>query len=648
MKIVVILAMFVLLTTACSIGSNIDTTLSLNDDLSGTRTMVVTVSDSLEEGDLMATTEELKVLVGETCPSELTWDFSDGTGYDVFTFVLAFSSKEDYERKVSLLLEEEKEITLEAPTSVWASGFQVQEDFTSEQLLNWLANGLVEVGFVAEENSSKIFEVSNTSVLYQGELYDCYRTIHTNQIQYVSLERIVIDTTISRKGVYERSIVFEIPTNSMDKSGSKITPYLEGIVPSAATSEWGTYDQGTTFEVVGRELTDETIQIFTTSVLDTPNIVFQTSPLGEEEAYFDFTDVVEEEIDLTSFTSDGYGVRLTYTITAEGSLVATSQMYGNRTSVDNPTIIMMDGYIDVQTAKYELTQAYPVEAVEVKVSGISQKDAKVKTEISIEGIPTQEEQETIKGRFQERGLYQDIEEEGQVSIYEVEGEEKDDTYLITLEQEITVELDEQETSDYGLDNLPIYLEISYESDPSITEVKTQNVIEASARLGNLASVYSEDFLFTYELNTGFFNTIEQIDTGSYNGFVTVAQYNSDYKEAETEQGVHEVSRNKYIFTSDSQTVHMNIGVIGSKWNLVAVLLYVAIAMVVVVVYLRNKKKKASMPPVENITETMPLEMVQEEVINIEEVEKVIFCESCGTKQEVGTKFCESCGNKLET
>lgn len=657
LKIIFILSIYVLLMTGCNEGAQIDTTLSLNADLSGVRVMEVTISDSLEEGELLATMEELQGLIAQICPSALSWGYSDASEMDVFTFQLTFSGKEDYEEKLSSLLGEETTITLEAPTSVWASGIQINENFSSAQLLEWLSAGLVDAEYVAAENISKIFKISNTSVEYQGEVYSSNQYISTNQMKYISLSRIHIDTKIIRKGVYERTVTFEIPNNSMEGNSDKITAYLEGLVPSAATSEWGEYDGGTTFEVVGRELTDATISTFTSSVLDTSEVIFQCTQ-ETSDTYFDFADTIEEELDMTSFISNNHGVRLYYTVTAEGSIIANSQNYWySTTSVDNPTIIIIDGMVDREMAIFNLTQVYPVQAVEVHASSISAKGAQIETTITVEGIPTEEEQATILARFQERAKYQDVSSDGEtLYLYEVTTDTDANTYVVILDQEYQSESEEvANTANLAFENLPIYTDIRYEEESSLTDLKTFNTIDISARLGNLASLYSDDFLFTYELNAGLLNTIEKIDTNGYGDFVSVSQY----KTSESEKAIHDISRNKYVFTSDVPTVNMNVALECSKLDIITILLYIVVVIVVIIfIKIKGKKKAlavATMPQqvvdgtMSQGTNGQVLQQAQPEMSEtVQESPKVtIFCESCGAKLESGSKFCESCGSKVE-
>ena len=118
---------------ACSAGSTIETTLTINDDLSGTRKMDLVINQSVFAEYFTGTIEELNVAITENCPAELTWSYDDSTGAQIYSFTLDFASLEDYESKVDNLIGEnlDVDILISKSDSVWSTGVCVEENFTS-------------------------------------------------------------------------------------------------------------------------------------------------------------------------------------------------------------------------------------------------------------------------------------------------------------------------------------------------------------------------------------------------------------------------------------------------------------------------------------------------------------------------------------
>jgi len=246
------------LLTACNAGSTVETTLTINDDLSGTREMSVVIADSVFSEYFTGTIEELSTAIGEGCPADLTWAYDDSTGAKTYTFTLAFTSPEDYKTKVDAIIggESDVTITMNKADSIWASGVVVSESFDSGELLEWLKTLVVEKGFVSSGNSSKIFQLGESNVIFAGEEYSSYYDdISIDEIEYLSIDSIDLLTDAKKYDSYDKKIVLTIPETSMEKKGTEITTWLEERVPAGADFEWGTIDTDTTFTVSKENMT---------------------------------------------------------------------------------------------------------------------------------------------------------------------------------------------------------------------------------------------------------------------------------------------------------------------------------------------------------------------------------------------------------
>ena len=70
---------------ACSAGSTVDTTLTINNDLSGSRVMELVIDQSVFDENFTGTIEELNETITETCPADLAWVYDDSTGIKTYT-----------------------------------------------------------------------------------------------------------------------------------------------------------------------------------------------------------------------------------------------------------------------------------------------------------------------------------------------------------------------------------------------------------------------------------------------------------------------------------------------------------------------------------------------------------------------------------
>ncbi|MBE5876811.1 MAG: zinc ribbon domain-containing protein [Lachnospiraceae bacterium] len=225
--------------TACSAGSTIETTLKINDDLSGVRVMDVAIDDSVFSESFNGTIEDLHNVIVANCPADLTYTYSDESGVKTYTFELAFSSLEDYKTKVTTLTGTEPTIDIQVPNTVWVNGFYISESFSSSSLLYWLRTAIVDAGLVSSSDASNIFEDGENLVEYNAETYSSYSScISVDEVEYLGIAEIQILTELIDYDLVNETIAFVLPINTMEKKGDEVTAYLESAAPAGAETEW--------------------------------------------------------------------------------------------------------------------------------------------------------------------------------------------------------------------------------------------------------------------------------------------------------------------------------------------------------------------------------------------------------------------------
>ena len=212
----------------CGCGVNLTSSVKLNKDFSGTRVMSCTFSSRDFNTYFKGSKKDLNKLIKESCPDALTYTSSSKDGNDTYTFRLRFSSFDDYKKKVSDLLNFSPEITYEYGDSPFVSGLIYKENFTSKDLMTWLYTALYEGKYIDKDSSSDLWDLKNTEISFLGKTYETADKINIDEMSYVSLSSIHIDTKTKKSGKLTRVIKFDLPQKTLDQNAGKIRSYFAG------------------------------------------------------------------------------------------------------------------------------------------------------------------------------------------------------------------------------------------------------------------------------------------------------------------------------------------------------------------------------------------------------------------------------------
>lgn len=155
-------------------GAVIGTTLKVNDDGSGSRSLTVTFTndDSDEAKQMFA--KPLSVYdasIKKHVPSQLTYNGLHMQGKSmVASFQLDFSSPQDYLTKVRAIIGGSKDPTsdIQNINTPLVNGVVGKENFTSHDLLEWLPDGLEQDGIVDSGNVGNVLDSENNMTLTIG------------------------------------------------------------------------------------------------------------------------------------------------------------------------------------------------------------------------------------------------------------------------------------------------------------------------------------------------------------------------------------------------------------------------------------------------------------------------------------------------
>ena len=694
-SIILIAILTCIMMMGCSAGSIIYTTLKINEDLSGVREMNVEIDGSVFNEYFTGTYDDLNNTIANNCPSDLTYSCMETDGVMTYQFQLAFSSPEDYQQKVRNITGQENVITINTPDTVWASGFYINEDFTSATLLDWLKQAIINDGLVSSSNASKIFSDGSSTVIFGGEEFSAGSNINVDTIDFLSIESIDLLTKVNEINSYDRTLVFTVSSDTMQQKGEEIKAFFEEHLPITASSEWTEDENGASVYTVSLAgLTAEGITAMDATIFGTDASAFTVTEVVEDLSTFTFAYEVSENIDLSQYiASDSQNVRITSYIS-----LADTILYGeNAYNVEEITVWYTEsekhpGYYAV--VENNVWGGYPYKdtySIEKKYS-VKELDLVTKREMvfAFDKVPTEAEQEMILVRLQTPfGMVAEeaatdeadtesmteetledadtTEEETSDDVAAAEEEEtdstqksynikfknkvKDNAYTLTIEQKgASREIEEMTKILTGYNS-----EVSYGEKFAFSKVKYDEVYTESIRMGELLYNTTEDFICNYEVNLGFGSKINSVSR---------------------EDAI--IDGNKMTVTSSS--VPSSVYVVSQKLNLWAIAFYILLIAGIVCVGIAVKKsgiikkpvKMVAEPTAEGATVAAPTTEVSATVATpatetsatveapvtetatpspateepAQEKVTAAFCENCGAPRDADACVCVKCGTKF--
>lgn len=307
-KKVFLFSLLLSLLLLCGCGVNLSSKVKLNKDFSGTRTMSCTFSSRDFHTYFKGSKEDLNNLIKESCPDALTYTSSSDAGNDTYTFYLRFSSLDDYKQKVSGLLNFSPVITYEYGDSPFVNGLIYKENFTSKDLMTWLYTALYEGKYIDKDSSSDLWDLKTTEISFLGKTYETKDKINIDEMTYVPLSSIHIDTTSQTSGRLTRTIKFNIPQKTLDQNSGKIRSYFSGN-----DITWENTSDGKILCVSFTAHNFSDLAQKTRAVLHSKNSFGTYSSTCSKDNPFKLKINYKESIDVSNFLSNKGSIPVTYT-----------------------------------------------------------------------------------------------------------------------------------------------------------------------------------------------------------------------------------------------------------------------------------------------------------------------------------------------
>jgi len=256
--------MVILALALSSCGAKVTTLLTLDAGAKGSRTMTATI-DSKDSGQyLTGGKKALEASIQKNLPAALTYQgLKEADGKLQVTFALLFSSPEDYTKKITTLLKAggstiNPQVALSINDSGLVQGLNVKENFTSVDLLAWMADGLVADGVVKSSDRSNIFEVGDSEVHYKGKVYKSSSSVEATDVIDNGFDQIKLDVSMTSNSGFKASVAYgsDDPIGSVQQT--KLDAFFAKAKPENATLTAGvsgqTNSNGTTIAFAADDL----------------------------------------------------------------------------------------------------------------------------------------------------------------------------------------------------------------------------------------------------------------------------------------------------------------------------------------------------------------------------------------------------------
>lgn len=246
MFLAVLLTIAALILSAC--GAKIDTQLGLESAEKGTRTILVSFNMKDNKDKIKGGVEALDASVRKHLPEGLEYGGIQSEGDKArATFTIPFSSVDEYRTKVASILKAAgssttPQINIVNSEQGLVQGIQVEENFSSKDLLSWLPEALVVDGVIETSNKNSVFNSSNneTTVKFgEKEVKNSGgSTITAKDVQDRGFRNVILDVKEKGSG-YDVTISFVAKEIMNTETAAAVDAYLNQVKPEGSELKKG-------------------------------------------------------------------------------------------------------------------------------------------------------------------------------------------------------------------------------------------------------------------------------------------------------------------------------------------------------------------------------------------------------------------------
>ena len=387
----------------------LDTTLSLNENGSGERAMQFQISKADYNSYFGSDIHALNEVAGNGCPSNMKMDFSEEGGNYTYSFKIAFSSIDDYKKKISEILGKEVHISLEESSAVFEVGLNYYEDFSSIDLMQWLKKLMVDKGYFSNEDVESLFTVGEEKVVYKEETYTCEdENLNITTLVKAPLLGIDILTTFKNSNQYDRKYIFKFSHNAVDSSGEEFKSYMQKVLKDTATINWEDRAEAVLCTIELKNKTSNQQEELLKKLFNADSSrIYVEDVKAKEAGYFSFENKWSETIDINNLVENkNETITLSYYVQAEDGVDLKAFIPNERgdyplkdTSDYGGYKIAYKGDINHWGIECNASRTYTIKDINVQTEVKNSDKLKRTITFGFENNPSKKEQEKIKERM---------------------------------------------------------------------------------------------------------------------------------------------------------------------------------------------------------------------------------------------------------
>lgn len=342
-----------------SCGAVVDTEFTADSSFSGSRVITLTLSNGDLNDYVPGGKASIEATIKKYIPDCLSYTITEGDDSLVCKFTLAFTGFDDYKTKVSKILAAEKddpitaEIEYENIGSPFKSSLRFKENYSSMDLIGWFRYGLQQDDAVTEENTSNWFENGSMSVTISGTEYSSYSSISVDDSVYNTPDSIQVKTYFLTSGNFDRTIDFYFSNSTLtnlSEQNVNVEEHLGSLITSSVV-EKKVEDHQTIYSVKMNGLTAEQIASETAKVLQSENIVFESTVNPDVNVARRMLINVNEKLDASYYLRNDRSLNSTYFLYTGAEPSGNSDVsFGYFYENDLTGYSYIPSYVDAETA----------------------------------------------------------------------------------------------------------------------------------------------------------------------------------------------------------------------------------------------------------------------------------------------------------
>lgn len=613
LKVVLIAILAVLCLAGCDDGATIGTTLNINDDQSGSRVMEAVIDLPTFDEYFSGTFEDLMAVIEASCPEQLTYSVLNTEEKKAVTFTLDFNSIADYNTKVAALYADGK-VEFTMADSIWDTGFSIDENFYSTDLLEWLKTAILESGYVSSDNSSYILADGDSLLKVSGVEYPMnYHDFDFDNSSRIYIRFIDLLTDYKTLASMDRTYRFYLLQNE-EIDFTNIYNYFVDRCSLAGDVTQETIGDYVVFAVKISDCTPE-------KIADADKVVFGDTCSFEivdkerETAGFTSYKTVNEVIDASAYIAGDSDIKVFTFVTfpetyqmGENEYYYAMDSYSVNDELRPGYAFMTSEYSSKEEAAaltYDVKKSFRTDSIDVNVDA-STDDITHVTKVSFYEDPEEDEAKAIVGQI--TNLAAKVEKPETVKVEA----NHDDGFAVVVTLTGSAE-------DIAKDLTVItgdYAAVSYKNTKGGLKVKYRKTYTESSGYSRFALDRTDLFELNYTVSLG---KDAKLSTHKIND-----------ADVELTDGVMTYTSKECYINNVSAKADCTNTVALIVIIVIVVVALVVVAFVALLVLKKVKDIKAKAPasaPAANVP--------------------TVFCAACGTKLPADTKFCTKCGAKVE-